>query len=78
MNQNARRRRLLASIIGNRAAANFSRVNRSIRAARGERATSTLRGAVNARYSSNPARAGAPVFSRRTGARIGTMVRNAG
>ena len=55
-----------------------ARTSRARRQARGDRATSTLRGAQNARFSSNTRANGAPVYSRRTGARIGTMVKNGG
>ena len=48
------------------------------RNARGARATSTLRGAVNARFTSNTNANGQRVYSRRTGQVIGTMVKNAG
>ena len=43
----------------------------------GRRSAATLQSAVNARYVSGNRR-GAPVFSRRTGLRVGSMVKNGG
>lgn len=76
-----RRQRRLSAIQRqiNRATGVYNaRTSSARRAARGSRARSTLRGAVNATFSRNTNRAGAPVFSRRTGGRIGTMVKNGG
>ena len=40
--------------------------------------SNALSGAVNSRFTSNVNARGAAVYSRRTGARVGTMVRNGG